>query len=447
MTSRQKLIGFIIMGMLVVAGCTSRPRADSPSTPPPSHAPTARPGSGISPATTAPSAAKVVVTVTPTMATAEQPVAIKISGLPAGSNVDLTVTATDAGQHTWQSDSTFLADPAGVVDLASVAPTSGSYADVEPMGPFDTMRSAEGVPGSSFTWPATAVPFHLQIRRNNAAVAASTVDRTLSPHVTTRSTTKKADGFVGTFSAPDSSAHPAPAIMVLGGSEGGNSGAALARAFAANGIPALSVAYFGEPGLPTELDSIPLEYFAGALDWLHRQAGVDGHHVWVLGDSRGSEAAQLLGAHFPDLVAGVIAASPSNVSFCGYPSCAGSAWTLGGKQIPYLTDISRVTRNDKAGIPVEKINGPVLTICGLNDQVWPACQFAAAITARLDAAKDRWPHKALSYPGAGHYVGVLLPYGPTFDVSDMRPADAAADSRARRAAWPAVLDFITSNSG
>lgn len=224
---RQKLIVIIVMGTLMAAGCTSPPRSDTTSTPgsdgtrSTSQA-TGTPGTdgtrSTSRATTARSAARVVITMSPTMATAEQPVAIKISGLPAGSNVDLTVTATDAGQRTWQSDSTFLANPGGVVDLASAAPTSGSYPDVEPMGPFDTMRSADGVPGTSFAWPATAVPFHLQVRRDDSVVAESTVDRTLSPHVTTRSMTKKADGFIGTFSAPDSSTHPAPAILVLGGS-------------------------------------------------------------------------------------------------------------------------------------------------------------------------------------------------------------------------------------
>ncbi|MDQ2847693.1 MAG: hypothetical protein M3Y77_15385 [Actinomycetota bacterium] len=67
--------------------------------------------------------------------------------------------------------------------------------------------------------------------------------------------------------------------------------------------------------------------------------------------------------------------------------------------------------------------------------------------ARLDAAKDRRPYQALSYVGTGPYVGILLPHGPIFDLAVILPADAAADSRARRAAWPAVLDFITSNSG
>src|ERR1039458_4212970 len=69
-----------------------------------------------------------------------------------------------------------------------------------------------------------------------------------------------------------------------------------------NAYPALGVAYSAEPGLPQTLSRIPLEYFAGALRWLARQPGVDPARIAVLGVSRGSEAAQLPGVYYPNLV-------------------------------------------------------------------------------------------------------------------------------------------------
>ena len=45
--------------------------------------------------------------------------------------------------------------------------------------------------------------------------------------------------------------------------------------FASHGIATLSLGYFGEPGLPTQLKNIPLEYFETVLQWLSTQPGVD----------------------------------------------------------------------------------------------------------------------------------------------------------------------------
>jgi predicted esterase len=100
------------------------------------------------------------------------------------------------------------------------------------------------------------------------------------------------------------------------------------------------LAYFKAPGVPQKLLNIPLEYFRGALAWLERQPEVDAQRTAVLGISRGSEAALLLGVHYRDLVHGVFALMPSSVVNCGIrdytaPDCIGAAWTLGGKPLPY----------------------------------------------------------------------------------------------------------------
>ena len=65
----------------------------------------------------------------------------------------------------------------------------------------------------------------------------------------------------------------------------------------------------------------------------------------MLGSSYGSEAALLLGVHYPSLVHAVVALVPSSVVTCGIvgagrvtlttPRCLGSPWTLGGKPLPH----------------------------------------------------------------------------------------------------------------
>ena len=64
----------------------------------------------------------------------DEPVDIRLTGLVPGARVTLTATMTDHLDRRWQSEATFTADDAGVVDVATQAPIAGSYDGVEPMG-------------------------------------------------------------------------------------------------------------------------------------------------------------------------------------------------------------------------------------------------------------------------------------------------------------------------
>jgi dienelactone hydrolase len=261
-------------------------------------------------------------------------------------------------------------------------------------------------------------------------------------------------GFVGTLFTPAGPRTPRPAVMAFGGSEGGiGTGAVVAQALASRGYPALAVAYFDAPGytpagLPATLTNIPLEYFAGALRWLARQPGVDPKTIDVYGLSRGSEVALLLGADFPELVHGVIAASPSSVVNGGLPDQDAPAWTLHGQPLPHVPASAYGVINpleSDAIIPVEKITGPVALLCGDDDRLWPSCQSVYAIAARM----GNRPHLELREPAAGHLVGmpvpnlpmpsgrVTSPYGP-LDVGGTVQTDALG----RLDAWPKLLAFL-----
>lgn len=150
------------------------------------------------------------------------------------------------------------------------------------------------------------------------------------------------------------------------------------------------MAYFGEPGLPSSLTNIPLEYFQKALKVLAARPEVDRTEIYAWGISRGSEAALLLGVHYPELVHGVIAGAPSALVFGNYPSSGQPAWTLQGTAIPFVPDAdffatTNLSQYPEAVIPVEKIRGPIFTACGGVDTLWPSCVNASAITRRLQA--------------------------------------------------------------
>jgi dienelactone hydrolase len=388
----------------------------------------------------------VSVAVRPGSSFADQAVAIEVTGLSPGELVNIQVSSTDADGVPWQASAAYRADSGGEVDLSSAAAISGSYRGVSGMGLIWSMHPLKPDPAGAYFWggPVPLV-FTLAVSAHGMQVASARFHRKFSPGPlgeTMESLT--ADGFVGEFWYP---AHPAPrgpAVLVLGGSEGGLPDPLLPALLAAAGYPALGVAYFAELGLPRTLSKIPLDYFATALRWLARQPGVDPARIAVLGVSRGSEAAQLLGVYYPALVHAVIASVPSNVAICSYPGCTGPAWTLHGRALPYTSEFDDPSPSDDpaAVIPDQRIHGPVFLDCGEADQTWTSCPYAQAILSLLDAHHDPWAHVLYAYPGAGHAVGALIPYEPVSPAIAATDPDYATDQQARALLWPHLLSFL-----
>ena len=188
-----------------------------------------------------------------------------------------------------------------------------------------------------------------------------------------------------------------PALLVLGGSEGGiGSGiTTMSKNLARQGITVLNVSYFRAPGQPNKLEEIPLETFDRAIQWMRMQPEVAPDRIGVLGGSKGAEAALLIATRHPELRV-VVATMPSSVIWAGVnwktfishrPS-----WSLGGKPLDYLPlasfdrkTISSVYRSvlaasdarEQAAIPVERIAAPVLLVCGEDDAMWPSCPHGA----------------------------------------------------------------------
>ncbi len=103
---------------------------------------------------------------------------------------------------------------------------------------------------------------------------------------------------------------PYPAVVVLGGSEGG---LPLRNAawLASHGYAALALAYFRYDNLPQRLEAIPLEYFGQALSWMASRPEIDANHIGVMGVSRGGELALQLGSMYPQIKA-VVAFVPAS---------------------------------------------------------------------------------------------------------------------------------------
>lgn len=278
------------------------------------------------------------------------------------------------------------------------------------------------------------------------------------------------DGLVATWFAPKATA-PTPALLVLGGSEGGKqTSTRMAAGLHAQGYATLALAYFDDEGLPKQLQAIPLEYFARALDWLARQPGVDATRIGVVGGSKGAEAALLLASR-ERRVRAVIASTPTDfawqsVDWNGWSDTP--SWTEGGAPVAYLryapfdptaglramydrsvADAPAALR-EAARIPIERSDAAILLLAGEQDGLWGAVEASDRIAATLAAAGHSREVTVLRYADAGHVVFIgrtlaaddpvlerVLPMGGT------REGVAAAINDA----WPKTLDFLARNLG
>ena len=257
-----------------------------------------------------------------------------------------------------------------------------------------------------------------------------------------------------------------PAIIVLGGSEGGmGAGAARdAQLIARQGYVILQVAYFDAPGLPKELGLIPLEYFKRAIDWLRAQPNVDPDRIGVEGTSIGGEAALVIAAHYPQIKA-VVAAVPSSVVWPGISHVVQnppSTWTLDGRPLPdlpygwtggfttvyalYAEGLKGLDKHPDAVIPVERINGPVMLICGKADSLWPSCPMSEQVVDRLKAKGFKHPVELLAYDNAGHAVfGPPVPAdSPHFANLGSLGGTPQGNEEAREDNWFRAMEFMDS---
>ena len=346
--------------------------------------------------------------VTPASSVEDQPIRIHLDGLRRLQGVWLELRSTDAHGVGFVSRAAFGADEQGVIDVANAKALTGSaYSGVWPMGLLTSMSAPDALPFTAYRWGSGPQRFVLSAVSSSQTIASVTfVRRWRRGAYTTVTNTVAKDGFAGTLYSP-TDARRRVAVLVIGGSERGHDSTWLGQRLAANGIPALTIGFLHVPGLPDTLHDIPLEYFRTALEWLGRRPEVDPKRLAVLGSANGSDAALVLGVHYPNLVHSIVALVPQ-------PS------------------------NDReAVIPVERIRAPVLLACGGRDQIWSSCPSARAIVARRRAYG--FSTQLYVYPNASHSLGNPLVYEPGAMAGDFFVPD---DERAREDLWPRLLAFL-----
>lgn len=423
--------------------------------------------------------------VSPNPAFVDEPVSVRLRGVRAGAKVTLRATLRDDAGQMWESRGVYVADRDGLVDSAVRESVGGSYRGMDAAGLFWSMSLEGDAKAQRATFCKNSVePDRVTITAEAAddRIAEEKLQRRwVSPNTEIREL--QAEGTVGQLCIPAGDGRR-PVIIVLGGS-GGRFDLDKAALLSRHGFATLALAYFGVASLPKWLHGVPLEYFAGAMEWLSVQEEVDAGRIGLLGVSRGAELALLLGSRFPQVRA-VVAYAPSAVAWSsgGRDKSTGlpiPCWTSNGEAIPFAPLplrgfiarsaipvgllrrpvkfrklFQRALQNHemvtKAAIPVEQTRGPILLISGGDDQVWPAAPMAELIVERLRSKEFPRAVEHLHYPMAGH--ALRYPSIPTttrisrsggvrFPI--LLGGTAQADAQAQAAAWRCSIEFFTKN--
>lgn len=235
------------------------------------------------------------------------------------------------------------------------------------------------------------------------------------------------------------------AVIILGG---GGYGDFWGSEFANAGHIGLSLPYYREEGLPDKIEEIPLEYIEKAIDWLKIQPDVDPDKIVIMGGSTSAELALLVSSVLPDKINGVIALCPSSVCWSNtvFPWSSDeikAKWTFKGQPIPCVamekikgnsTDkietlsywnkgLDDTLQVNQAIIKVERINGPILLITPMDDNVWPSLRMSEMITKRLKESDFKFEYMNIKYENAGHGIMFQLNKSVTEEKGRMKIDD------------------------
>ena len=411
------------------------------------------------------------IIITPKRVLCGEKVGIQLKGFLSKQKITLNASFEEENK-TWSSSATFICNELGELDLNKHAPLSGSYEGIEPMGLFVYMKEENSQRGFAYVpkgLEPTQIRFSVMI--DNIEVATEVLERyLLEPFVTQEVLTT--DGLKGTLFLPNKKPNQKVVICLSG--SGGNIPHERSAILASHGIASLSLGYFGHEGLPKYLSKIPLEYFKKVFEFLENHPYINEKNIVLLGSSRGAELALLLASRYSQITS-VIAYTPSHTVWSGvgnHKEQNSSAWSYENKELPFVKCKLSLAKwfeyyvskkpfeltssflnslkgniNEKAIIPVEKIQGDILLISGNDDQMWSATYMADKIMNRLEKYDFSYRYTHLSYKNAGHFI--TIPYFPSADKNIQLGnkiytfgGNTLGDLRASEDSWRKVLAFL-----
>lgn len=412
------------------------------------------------------------IQVTPKVSLFDQPVHIKVQGLPSNAKV----TLHSCTQQEWRQKpvefmacSQFITNEKGELDLARDPSLNGTYTGVEPMGLFwSLVPSPSGLQNIRMVVRNGDEPIFYKLSVYLGHIFLQDLvspDMKLTPiHSTTVERWKKsadvqritvrAGNVRGTLFLPAGDG-PFPGVIDMFGSSGGLM-EIRASLLASHGFAALSLPFVRYDDLPLTLGEITFDYFEEAAEWLSSHPSVNQAGIGVVGVSKGAELALLMAWKCPQVKAVVCINGPPFYWIHDIYRKDGTLVRKGAKLDLAQAEPTEmglvITRcfphTPEDIIPVWETSAHILALISEDDhQVDPA--FIYELVDRYPPEK-RHLVNVVRYPGAGHLLEPpYIPHckachNPSFGMDFLWGGNPKDHGAAQWDSWQKILSFLKS---
>jgi hypothetical protein len=375
----------------------------------------------------------------PMAAMCDQKIKISIYGLPPSGKVriEALMCLPWAKDIKFESSAWFISDSNGIVDLSKQKPDSGDYDFVDSMGLIASMKPSDkkalGKIGKNMSVDNSLfINITAQCEQDKASVR---LERLFLSEGIKRQ--RISDEFMGDLFYTENTNNKT--VVFLGGSGSDLSvNSPYAALLAAHGFNVLSLAYFKEKGLPSQLSEIPLEYFDRVFAWISGNPVMKGKAIYIYGISKGAELALLLASRH-SFIQKVAAFAPHAYCFQGIGFKNVSSWTYQRKSLPFIplknhvliADVigcfirnkpfgfahmyekclSAATNKEEARIKIENSNADLLLFTSKQCNIWNTYDGCVVIMDTLRKCNYQHSYDLVVYEDAGE------PYFPPYIIS------------------------------
>ncbi|XP_054989172.1 acyl-coenzyme A thioesterase 2, mitochondrial isoform X2 [Sorex araneus] len=333
----------------------------------------------------------------------DEPVRISASGLAPGQRVTLRASLRDEKGALFRAHARYCADARGRLDLARAPALGGSFAGLEPMGLFWALEPDK--PFLRLVKREVQTPFtvQLEVLDGHDPEPGRLLGRTeherhfLDQGV--RREPVRAGRVRGTLFLPPGPG-PFPGIVDIFG-VGGGLPEYRASLLAGKGFAVMALAYYHYEDLPKDIQTLQLEYFEEAVDYLRSHPQVQGPGVGLLGISKGGDLCLSMASFLKGITATVII-NGSLVNVGGalhYKGMVLPPAPLNPNRVKMTKDgfldivdvlNSPLEEEDQNSIiPVERAESALLFLVGQDDHNWKSEFYATEASKRLEACGHR----------------------------------------------------------
>ncbi|XP_007939576.2 acyl-coenzyme A thioesterase 1-like [Orycteropus afer afer] len=347
----------------------------------------------------------------------DEPVRIVVRGLGPGQPVTLRSSLRDEKGVIFRAHARYCADGGGELDLARAPALGGSFVGLEPMGLLWALEPEKPLVRLVKRDVQTPFAVELEVLEGHEPEPRRVLGRAvherhfLGPGV--RREPVRTGRVRATLFLPPKPG-PFPGVVDIYGAGGGLL-EYRASLLAGKGFAVMALAYYNYEDLPKGIETLHLEYFEEAVNYLLNHPEVKGPGVGLLGISKGGELCLSMASFLKGITAAtIINGSVANVGgVLHYKDESLPPVGVNRNRIKMtrdgLADIMDALNSplegpdQKSFIPVERAKCTFLFLVGLDDHNWKSEFHATEASNRLQAHGKEKP-QIICYPGAGHYI-------------------------------------------